>query len=81
MGLHGEPEPYTASILSAQLGGAAENLLDAIGLIPWTRTNPSAQIARQFIRSQAGEESWNEAWAKGRSLTAEQAVDLACKMA
>jgi len=81
VGLHGEPEPYTASILSAQLGGAAENLLDAIGLIPWTRTNPSAQIARQFIRSQAGEESWNEAWAKGRSLTAEQAVDLACKMA
>jgi len=81
VGLRGEPEPCTASILSAQLGGAAENLLDAIGLIPWTRTNPSAQIARQFIRSQAGEESWNEAWAKGRSLTAEQAVDLACRMA
>ena len=81
VGLRGEPEPGLASIQSAQLGGAAESLMDAIGLTPWTRTSQLVQLARQFIRSRVDEESWDNAWAKGRNLTIEQAIDLACRLA
>jgi predicted ATPase len=81
VGLRGEPEPGLASIYSAQLGGAAEGLMDRIGLTPWTRTNSRAQFARQFIRSRVDEESWKAAWAEGRALTAEQAIDLAYRLA
>lgn len=77
VGLRGEPEPYLASIHSALLGGAAESLLDAIGLTPWTRTSPRVQIVRQFIRSRVEDEKWNEVWAQGRALSVEQAIDLA----
>src|SRR5947209_6977675 len=51
VGLRGEPEPGLASIYSAKLGGATEGLMEAIGLIPWTKTSKLAQMARQFIRS------------------------------
>ena len=81
VGLRGEPEPGMASIYSAQLGGAAEGLMDRIGLTPWTKTNSRAQFARQFIRSRVDEESYKAAWAEGRALTIEQAVDLACQVA
>ena len=80
VGLRGEPEPYLASIFSAKLGGAAEGLMEAIGLIPWTRTSKLAQMARQFIRSRVDEESWVNAWAEGKNLTVEQAIDLACQI-
>jgi predicted ATPase len=81
VGLRGEPEPVLASIYSARIGGAAESLLDRIGLTPWTKTNSLAQLARQFIRSRVDEESYKAAWAEGRALTIEQAVDLACQVA
>jgi tetratricopeptide (TPR) repeat protein len=81
VGLRGEPEPGLASIHSAQLQGASEGLMDEIGLIPWTRTNPIAQMARQLIRSRVDEESWKVALAEGRALTVEQAIDLAYRMA
>jgi tetratricopeptide (TPR) repeat protein len=81
VGLRGEPEQGLASIHSAQLGGAAEGLMDTIGLTPWTKTYPLAQMARQMIRSRVDEGSWNEAWAEGRALTAEQAIDLANRLA
>ena len=81
VGLRGEPEPQLASINSAKLGGAAESLMDAIGLIPWTKTNKLVQMARQFIRSRVDEESWVNAWAEGRNLTVEQAINLACQIA
>jgi predicted ATPase len=81
VGLRGEPEPGLASIHSAQLGGAAEGLMDTIGLTPWTKTYPLAQMARQMIRSRVDEGSWNEAWAEGRGLSAEQAIDLANRLA
>lgn len=81
VGLRGEPEPELASIYSAQLGGAAESLFDRIGLTPWTRTNARAQMARQFIRSRVDEERYNTAWAEGRALTVEQAIDLANRLA
>jgi predicted ATPase len=81
VGLRGEPDPCLASINSAKLGGATESLMEAIGLIPWTKTNKLAQMARQFIRSQVDEESWINAWAEGRNLTIEQAINLACQIA
>lgn len=81
VGLRGEPEPDLASIHSAKLGGAAESLMDAIDLIPWTRTNKLVQMARQFIRSRVDEERWVNAWAEGRNLTVDQAINLACQIA
>jgi len=81
VGLRGEPEPRQASILSAQLGGAAESLMDEIGLTPWTKSSRLVQMARQFIRSRVDEESWLNAWAEGRDFTIEQAVNLACQLA
>ena len=77
VGLRGEPEPVLASIQSARPGGAAEGLMDAIGLIPWTRSSQLVRMARQFIRSRVDEESWKVAWAEGRELTIERAIDLA----
>ena len=81
VGLRGEPEPDLASIQSARLGGAAESLMDAIGLTPWTRNSQLALMARQFIRSRVDQESWVNAWGEGRNLTIEQAIDLACQLA
>ncbi|HXX79777.1 MAG TPA: hypothetical protein VEI53_14885, partial [Ktedonobacteraceae bacterium] len=60
--------------------GAAESLMETIGLTPWTKSNPLAQMARQYIRSQVGEEKWNEAWSKGRALAIEQAIDMAVSL-
>ncbi|MFL5628414.1 MAG: ATP-binding protein [Ktedonobacteraceae bacterium] len=80
-GLRGEPDPASASKYAAQLIGAAEGLMDAIGLTPWTRTHPLIQMIRQQIRSQVDEQSWMAAWSAGRALTAEQAIDLAYRLA
>jgi predicted ATPase len=77
VGLRGAPEPYLASIQSAQIGGAAESLMDSIGLIPWTKTNPLTQMARQLIRSRVEDDKWNEVWVEGRTLSIAQAIDLA----
>ena len=80
VGLRQLPEPALASIHSAQLQGAADAMMDAIGLTPWTRTHPLAQMARQQIRSQVDEQSWEAAWVAGRALTVEQAIGLACRL-
>ena len=77
IGMWREPDPTTASIHSAQLQGAADGFMDAIGLTPWTRTNPIVQMIRQQIRSQVDEQSYEAAWTEGRKLTVEQAIDLA----
>ncbi|TMC15550.1 MAG: hypothetical protein E6J33_10830, partial [Chloroflexi bacterium] len=79
-GMREKPDPATASIQSAQLQGAADGLMDAIGLNPWTRTNPFAQMIRQHIRSRVDEQSWQAAWLAGRALSVEQAIDLACQL-
>ena len=80
LGLRQKPNPAQASIDSAQIGGAAESMLDSIGLTPWTRSNPMAQAARMFIRSQVDEEKYNAAWAEGRALSIEQAIELAYRL-
>ena len=76
-GIRGEPDPAQASILSAQLRGAGEGLMNTIGLTTWTETHPFVQLVHQYIRSQVDEQSWEAALAAGRALTVEQAIDLA----
>ena len=80
LGLREEPNPAQASIASAQIGGAAESLMDAIGLTPWTRTDPMAIAVRHYIRSHVDDETWKTSWAAGRALTIEQAIDLAYRL-
>jgi len=77
VGLSEKPDPFSASLHSAQLSGAAEGLMNAIGLTPWTRTNPFVQMVRRQIRARVDDPSWEAAWAAGRALTAEQAIELA----
>ena len=79
-GIRGEPDPAQASILSAQLKGAGEGLMNTIGLTTWTETHPFVQLVHQYIRSQVDEQSWEAALAAGRALTVEQAIDLAYRM-
>ncbi len=77
VGMRGEPDLTAASIHAAQLEGAAEGLMEAIGFTSWAETSPLVQMARQYIRSRVDEESWKAAWAEGRALTVEQAINLA----
>jgi tetratricopeptide (TPR) repeat protein len=81
VGMRGEPDLTFASIYAAQLEGAAEGLMEAVGFTSWAETNPLVQAVQQYIRSRVDEESWNEAWAKGRALTVEQTIDLANQLA
>ena len=80
VGLRDEPDARQASIRSARLGGAAAGLMDAIGLNPWTRTDPMVYAARQYIRSKTDQQSFDEAWAEGKVLTLDQAIELAYRL-
>jgi len=80
LGLREEPDPAQASIASAQIGGAAERLMDTIGLTPWTRANPVVMMIRQRIRLMVDDQAWKASWAAGRALTIEQAIDLAFRL-
>ena len=77
VGMWEKPDPPQASIYSAQLEGAADGLMDTIGLNNWTKDNPLYQMVRQYIRSRVDEQSWETAYAAGRALTVEQAIELA----
>lgn len=80
LGMREEPDPVTASLHSAQIEGAAEDLANTIGLTGWTKTHPLVQMVREQIRSRVDEQSWQAAWEKGRALTIEQALDLAHRL-
>ena len=79
-GMQGVPDPAQAGIQAAQLQGAADNLMETIGLIPWTNSNPFVQTVHEYIRSLVSEQQWTEAWTFGHSLTIGQAIDLACRL-
>ena len=81
IGLGGEPNPREAGLRAAQIEGAAQGLMDAIGSTSWTRTHPLVQMALQQIRSHVEEQQWEEAWMSGRVLTEEQAIALAYRLA
>src|SRR5579884_2057096 len=80
VGLRAQPDAATASIHSARIGGAAEALMNAIGLTPWTKTYPLTLLARQLLREIVGDQRWEEAWQQGRSLTFEQTLALAYRL-
>jgi hypothetical protein len=77
VGMWEKSDPARASIYSAQLLGAAEGLMDTIGLTNWLKDNPLYQMVCQYIRSRVDEQSWETAYVAGRALTVEQAIDLA----
>jgi len=81
VGMRGEPNLTIASIHAAQLEGAAEGLMEAIGFTSWAETHPLVQVVQQYIRSRVDEQSWEAAWRAGRALTIEQAIDLAHRLA
>ena len=81
VGLRAEPDPESASLHSAQIKGAADRLMETIGLTPWTRTNPFAQAVRTLIRSRVDEQQWEAAWNAGRDLSLEQAIELVHRLA
>lgn len=64
-------------VRSARLWGAAESLLDTLGLTlgPAERYHYGPYIAA--AKDQLDETSWGAAWAEGREMTAEQAVEYA----
>ncbi|HEY0756823.1 MAG TPA: hypothetical protein VGD98_22920 [Ktedonobacteraceae bacterium] len=80
-GLRELPDAETASLNSARVQGAAENLMATIGLTPWTDTTPFIQVIRQSIRSRISTERWQAALDEGRSLTLEQALALVVRLA
>ncbi len=80
IGLRAEPDEATASLYAAQLQGATQSLMDAIGMTHWSRTNPFIQAVQMHLRSRANDQEWEVAWNKGRALTAEQAIELAYRL-
>jgi hypothetical protein len=73
-GLAGERVVAGQPVRAAQLLGAAEALLEFIGvrLEPLTRTAYEHNVAA--VRAQLSEEAFAAAWNTGRSLTVEQAI-------
>ena len=76
-GVLAQPDPEQASINSALFGGAAESLMESSGFVPWTKTNDFIKSIRAYIRARIPEQRWQEAWASGRAMTVEQALELA----
>jgi predicted ATPase len=80
VGMREEPDPQTASLDSARMRGAADALMEKIGLTPWTRTSPFIQAVRQLIRSRVNEQDWEAAWQAGYALTLDEAIELAYRL-
>ncbi len=65
---------------STRLFGAAEGLMEAVGapVYNYVKVDPSLyQRTKSSARSQLGEEAFEAAWAEGRAMTLEQAVEYA----
>jgi len=66
---------------AAQLWGAAQALQEAKGIprdIDWM-AEADARISD--VRSEMGEQAWEEAWSKGRAMRLEEAVSYAMEEA
>ena len=74
VGIRGEPDPITASVQAVQLWGASNGLLGAIGSASWLSNHPTAQEMIMLIRARVDDTVWKDAYRRGRSLTAEQAM-------
>ncbi len=80
IGLRGEPDEATACLYTAQLQGATQSLMDAIGMTHWARTNPFIQGVQMQLRFRVDDQDWEAAWNEGRALTPEQAIELAYRL-
>jgi DNA-binding CsgD family transcriptional regulator len=72
---HGEPAR------AARLWGAAEALQEAIGSVvtasPFVRSQYDHENFLDAVRSRLDEEAWEAAWAEGRAMSPEQAIEYA----
>ena len=78
--LRGEPDPPTASLQTAQLWGAKDGLMGAIGSSSWLESLPFVQEIIRQIKARVDEASWHAAWLEGYSLTEEQAIAACLKL-
>jgi hypothetical protein len=65
---------------SARLLGATERLLEEAGTSVYNYYKPDRSLYERTtanVRSRLGEEAFEEAWAEGRTMTFEQAVEYA----
>src|SRR5919112_656247 len=64
---------------AARLWGAAEALLEAIEVIAYPHASDRSLYQQQVAdaRARLGEEVWKKAWAQGRAMTREQAIEYA----
>jgi hypothetical protein len=76
VGLRCEPDPCTASLLAAQLWGATDGLMGAIGSSSWLSSSPFIQEIIRQIETRVDEQSWRAARLAGQSLTEEQAISF-----
>jgi predicted ATPase/class 3 adenylate cyclase len=67
----------TSPLDSARLWGSAQRLREEVmvPLLPWEKTRQRRQVAT--VRVAAGVVAFDAAWAEGRALTVEQAIELA----
>ncbi|HZS79035.1 MAG TPA: NB-ARC domain-containing protein [Ktedonobacteraceae bacterium] len=77
IGLSGKPEPAQASRIAALMLGAAESLLESIGVTTWLLTEPTVKKLLEFIQSRLPGDEWETARASGRLYTPDQALELA----
>jgi Predicted ATPase len=72
-GMTGRPEP------AAQLFGAAESLLEGIGVARYVEPQDQKEYEYyiEVVRSQLDEATFAKAWSEGRAMTLEQAVAFA----
>ncbi len=80
VGLRCEPDPRTASLQAAQLWGAKDGLMGAIGSSSWLKNSPFIQEIIRQIETRVDEASWRAARLVGQSLTEEQAIAFCLKL-
>ena len=69
----GQAQPERA----ARLFGAAEGLREASGAVLSPGEGANMQPSIDAVRAALGEEEWSAAWAEGKSMTQEQAIEYA----
>ncbi len=76
VGLRSEPDSESALLSAAHLMGAAEILLESVGVTTWLIAQPKVAQVIQWMSTNVGEQAWQEAWNDGRTLTLEEAIRL-----
>jgi predicted ATPase len=80
VGLRGEPDPQTASLQAAQIWGAKDGLMGAIGSSSWLQSYSFVKEIIRQIETRVDEASWRAARLAGQKLTEEQAIAFCMKL-